>query len=530
MEHLRFALLINDTVLDRWHVRCLDSLQKTAELTGVFLTAEASGPAAGKPGSPLMRAFATRVERKTTIDIATRLAGVPRLHVSARHEPIRPGHFDFILKLGRGAIPEEIERATRIGVWCFQHEIEGGCLPFFREVYDGEDVTRAALLAFEGHGVEPDVLEEGYFPTDKRSYASNRDRIVDSIAQWPARACRRLLAGANSGSAARAIEILPSPRHHKRPPSLLRFFTRIVRRRLDFAWERLFRHRQWNIGILPVRVGALLRGGADLDSTIEWFPLDLRDGFLADPFGIVRNGTIHVLCEYFGYRSKKGDICALQISARGFSRTPEHAISLPGHMSYPFLVEDAGEIFCVPETCFADEIALFRAIEFPRKWSKVAVLVDQFAGIDPTIFRHGDRWWLMCTKKGHMADVELWVWHAAELRGPWIAHARNPVKTDVRSARPGGAPFVHDGALYRPAQDCSKTYGWRLALQRVKSLTPLEFSEDQVGVLEASPASPFPAGRHTLTPVGDAVLIDGHRVVFVWPAFQAFLKIWATDV
>ncbi len=36
---------------------------------------------------------------------------------------------------------------------------------------------------------------------------------------------------------------------------------------------------------------------------------------------------------------------------------------------------------------------------------------------------------------------------------PWVAHARNPVKTDARSARPGGTPFVVDGVLYRPGQD-----------------------------------------------------------------------------
>ena len=136
----------------------------------------------------------------------------------------------------------------------------------------------------------------------------------------------------------------------------------------------------------------------------------------------------------------------------------------------------------------------------------------------------------MCTRRGAYEDVDLWVWHASDLLGPWAPHAQNPVKTDVRCTRPGGSPFVHEGVLYRPTQDCSKTYGWRISVQRVLRLTPTEFAEEPVTVLEASPQSPFPAGRHTLTPVGDMVLVDGRRAVFVWPALRAFLRIWATDL
>src|ERR1700687_5792096 len=47
-----------------------------------------------------------------------------------------------------------------------------------------------------------------------------------------------------------------------------------IRRRLGLDWKRLFRHAQWNIGILPVPIGSLVRPGAYSDSAIEWFPLD----------------------------------------------------------------------------------------------------------------------------------------------------------------------------------------------------------------------------------------------------------------
>jgi hypothetical protein len=232
---------------------------------------------------------------------------------------------------------------------------------------------------------------------------------------------------------------------------------------------------------------------------------------------------VHILCEYFGYREGKGDIRALDYSADGFTTELAPALSLPAHMSYPFLFEDSDKIYCVPETSAADEVALFRAVEFPRRWSKVAILVADFPGVDPTVFSHDGRWWLMCTRSGVQADVELWVWHAFDLLGPWTAHARNPVKSDIRGARPDGPPFVQEGVLYRPAQDCSRTYGGRIALYRVTRLTPTEFAEDLVTILEASPESPFPRGPHTLTPIGDLVLVDGRQTVFVWGLSEHFL-------
>jgi hypothetical protein len=109
-----------------------------------------------------------------------------------------------------------------------------------------------------------------------------------------------------------------------------------------------------------------------------------------------------------------------------------------------------------------------------------------------------------------------------------VAHALNPVQTDVRRARPGGTPFLHAGVLYRPAQDCSTSYGGRISLQRVTRLTPSEFAEETVSLLELSPEGSFPGGPHTVTPIGDVVLVDGRRTVLVPAAFRAFLAIWGS--
>jgi hypothetical protein len=518
-ERLRFALLFDGESLEPWHLRCLDELEEVAELAGVVVASGLERPGFAEGASRPLRRYLRRVALPRT-DVAARFAGVPRLVADGA------ATLDFALKLGPGPVGAVPGLAPRHGIWWFEHERDGGLPPFFREVYDGEHVTRTALLARDARSETGTTLEEGAFPTVRHSYAASRARILDGVAPWPARACRRLLASAPGTAEARAASGTRSSRRAR----LLPFAVRTLGRRLGLARQRLFRHPQWNVGVLDVPAGSLLAPHAYAKARVEWLPLEGRESFVADPFGLVRDDTLHVLCEHFGYREGKGRIDALEHAGGAVTGRRERVLDLPGHASYPFLLEDAGETYCVPETSDAGEVALFRAVELPHRWEKVAVLLDGVAGLDATLFRHDGRWWLTCTRRGLREDVELWAWHAPELRGPWTEHARNPVKSDVRGARPGGTPFVHEGTLYRPAQDCSRTYGGRVVVQRVIRLTPTEYAEEPAAVLENAPGGPYPVGPHTLTAVGDRVLVDGRRDVFVWPAFRAFLGIWRRDL
>jgi hypothetical protein len=94
------------------------------------------------------------------------------------------------------------------------------------------------------------------------------------------------------------------------------------------------------------------------------------------------------------------------------------------------------------------------------------------------------------------------------------------VKEDIRSSRPAGTPFFHEGELIRPAQDCSKTYGGRIVLNRVTRLTPTKFEEQQVAVVDPLTDSPYPNGIHTLSAVGNFTMLDAKRLVFDRNAFK----------
>jgi hypothetical protein len=184
-------------------------------------------------------------------------------------------------------------------------------------------------------------------------------------------------------------------------------------------------------------------------------------------------------------------------------------------MSFPFLIEHEGRVLCIPETHGVAEVALYEAERFPDHWRKVATLLSDTPLVDVTVFRHADRWWLAGAEPAIEApSVNLFLWHAESIEGPWQPHANNPVKTDVCSARPAGTPFHVDGVLYRPAMDCSKSYGGRVTINRVDTLTPTAFREETVATVGPDEHGPYPEGIHTLTGVGEITLIDGKRSVF----------------
>ena len=217
-----------------------------------------------------------------------------------------------------------------------------------------------------------------------------------------------------------------------------------------------------------------------------------------------------LLVETFDYGTSRGSIAAIDEQGRPLGDGP--ILDLEGHASYPYLVEDGGEVYCVPQHD-GPGIRLFRGRRYPTDWEDVGVLVPDVHARDATLFVHEDRWWLAFTDATRRPMTHLHLWYADAIRGPWRPHTTNPVKIDARSSRPAGTPFRTENALYRPAQDCSRRYGGAVAFCRVDLLTPTAFSEQVVRVLDSLPG-PYGRSVHTVSAWGDRTLVDGQRAVF----------------
>src|SRR4029079_8140908 len=183
------------------------------------------------------------------------------------------------------------------------------------------------------------------------------------------------------------------------------------------------------------------------------------------------------------------------------------------HASYPCVVRDGDDVYCVPETAHLGRAEAWRCVDFPLRWERVGTVIDGVPIVDPTALRHDGRWWLLGGRLDDEPNAKLFAWWSDSLFGPWQSHPLNPVLTDVTAGRPAGTPFVHDGRLFRPAQDGSLGYGTALRICEITALDERHY-EERVGIRVATLPGPYARGVHTLTHDGNYWVLDAKRNVF----------------
>jgi hypothetical protein len=268
----------------------------------------------------------------------------------------------------------------------------------------------------------------------------------------------------------------------------------------------------WRVGLAAASAQAIAARGGLEGLSVRWLPPGPPFTFLADPFGLWRDGTLHLFVEAYDYRTRHGVIDLVTFEGDAVRR--ETVLREPWHLSYPFVFEAEGAVYMAPEAHRSGACTLYRAVDFPRRWEPVLRLELDAAAIDPTLFRHGGLWWLAYSPTGPQSYKQgrLHLAFAERLAGPWRTHRGNPVREDRSSSRPGGAPFVHQGALTLPVQDCVATYGAAIRLLTIRELTPERFAaEASAPIGPPASAAPFCDGLHTFSPCGELTLVDVKR-------------------
>lgn len=247
---------------------------------------------------------------------------------------------------------------------------------------------------------------------------------------------------------------------------------------------------------------------------------DPGNRFYADPFPITWNGRTFVFFEDLDHRVGKGIISAVEFDGAGPIGEAIPVLEEPWHLSYPFLVEHAGELWMIPESSAHRDVAIYKCVGFPDKWERHATLLSDLELADATITRHNGLYYLFGAWRDGTAGYSdaLAIYHAQDLMGPWLPHASNPVLVDRASTRPAGHFVTIEEKLWRPVQDCTNGYGGGLGLAEVIELTPTSFKQI---VRTSIPPGPLWPGRklHTLNRCGDLEVIDGARIQ---PKFRAF--------
>ncbi len=367
-----------------------------------------------------------------------------------------------------------------------------------------EEAFRRAALGSEPFVASEAVLQRGETTTvlertvsAARPYSAtlSRDRALWKLAALVVRAAERAANGgpaaeraANGGPAAERAanggpaaepepELLPGA-----DPGTARLIARSPWRWARIVAARAVFARPWAV-MVRERESDPSGGWPSQRELVRW-----RSGHAyADPFLFEHEGRHHLFCEEILPGSWRAVISHVELSADGGpAGPPSTVLEAPYHLSYPCVFAHGGEFFLIPETSSQMRVELYRSIEFPREWRREAVLLEGLAASDATILEHAGRLWLFVNVAAPGAALldELHVFSASEARGPWHPHPGNPVVSDVRAGRPGGAIQRWGSRLVRPAQDSSRRYGGAISFREIDVLTAERYAEHEIARID----------------------------------------------
>jgi hypothetical protein len=352
------------------------------------------------------------------------------------------------------------------------------------------------LIQYQPGSVDPVVLDEGTIGT-RGAYLVFK-AAVDRLAM-------RFVRDAALGRGRGPAEMAPAAAAHGLPGWM---------DHLRARWHSRVMTEWWSLGSAKLPLDRVVSGLGLGD--IIWYNPKAGQRYLADPFPWP--GTDRILCEEMPLSGGVGRIVAVA-EKNGALTAASVVLDDAHHHSYPCTLQDGETIYCVPEStergatriCRLDDDGRLTTICTPAPYARLA---------DPTLFRWNGRYWLACTDLDLGHHDNLCLLHAPAVTGPWTAHARWPVKIDVRGARPAGRPFVAGNRLFRVGQDCAATYGAGVAVHEVLSLTETDFRESLITVLRPDKTGPFPHGLHTLVHDGQRFWVDGKRFVLDFKLFR----------
>jgi hypothetical protein len=428
---------------------------------------------------------------------------------------IRAHELDVALRLGFRILKGDALDIARHGVWSYHHDdpdvIRGGP-PGFWEVMRDDPVTGSILQVLTEDLDNGRVLYRSWSATASRF--SVRRNNNNNFWKSSAFVLRKLEDLADDGvveaSPPRADDVhRPYSRRLFKPPTnaeMAPLLLGLAARGAGRAYQKARFFEQWALAY------RFKSGPSDLNDAMFRFErlVPPRDRFWADPFPVVEDGRYHVFFEEFLYATGKAHISVVEVSRDGVVRPPATVLERDHHLSYPFVFDWDGGRYMIPEAGSTNTVEAYRCVSFPDRWEPAQVLLEAANPHDATLVEEGGLWWMFVNVQPEGAAGnwdELHLFHAETPFGPWRPHRRNPVKSDVRGARPAGRLFRRGDGLYRPSQDCSRRYGYATAINRVTRLTTDDYLEEEVSK-NLPEWSPEVLGTHTFNVVDELTTID----------------------
>lgn len=270
--------------------------------------------------------------------------------------------------------------------------------------------------------------------------------------------------------------------------------------------------RHWNIGFLENSIDDIV-GGKSLRPV--WMKHSYKDRWFADPFVLdVDENYIYILAEEYYMPIHRAYIAKLTIEKDTKQLVDTKPIlKLETHLSYPAIIRKEGKVFFYPESGKSGKLVLYEYDPITDKVAECQTILNEDVG-DATYTTLFGEELLFCTKPPLYNDEVLHIYK--KKNGVYIDS--EIVTFGDKVARMAGDFFQVNGKIYRPAQDCNKSYGNGLVIQEVT------FKDGKWAFNEIhryySPNPDYPLGIHTFNMFKDVMVVDS---VGYWHPYLAKL-------
>jgi hypothetical protein len=527
---LKIGLLLDGVELSAWAYRMIEMI-KQSDYAEISLIVQNTLPAekrrltlpskiantirSGQLWNVVVRKILIAVERLlvdkpghlpsafTNIDGKGLLEGIEVIKVNPRRQrcsdyiegdelaSIQARDIDVFIRLGFGILRGGILRSARYGLWSCHHgdnRVNRGGPTGYWEVMESSSETGSILQILTEDLNNGNVIYRSFSSTNDMSLPDNQSNVLWKTLHFIPRKLKELHQEGSEKFFARS----------KEENAHLDFYDRRMNRtptnaeRSILLWKKMLQkcRRKWD-ATLYFRQWFLLYDIRDDISTSLWRFKRItppKDRFWADPFIVARDKKYYIFIEEFLYAAKKGHISLIVMDRDGSFEPPVRVLEAPYHLSYPFIFEFENCFYLIPESIANRTVDLYKCTAFPFKWEFQKTLMEDCWAVDTTLFQWQGKWWMFANRiesEGASTWDELFLHYSdSPFSNIWIPHQRNPVVSDVRSARPAGRLFVRNGHLYRPSQNCARHYGYGFNICEITKLTEIEYEEKVVSRVE----------------------------------------------
>ena len=250
-----------------------------------------------------------------------------------------------------------------------------------------------------------------------------------------------------------------------------------------------------------------------------------RLGYFADPFMWQWRGERWLFLERFDYLKNRGRIVAL--NAETSREVPVTGEGLFGeincHASFPFLVEVAGLLHMIPETCARRTVDLYECVAFPGRWRLRRRLLADIDAADTMLLRMEGLDYLFTSVDDGVGNRHLEIFTSRDvLTEPLVPHPINAERLyageKFGTGRCAGfLGFDARGRLLRYMQSSRHHYGEGGQWMEITDLSPNSFAERPLTENERPDGVPAGGGSHHLSICGGDLVYDVRDRVRTWP-------------